>query len=108
MSVVLFLPQLLELLLLKHFMPLTLVVTIATGGLIGMSFGFVNRLYLIDSTHGGSVYAFDVLGSAIGALLTCSLLLPVLGIRDVSFFLTLLLMLGVVAVLFLRRQEREP
>jgi spermidine synthase len=107
MSVALLLPQILEFLLLKHFMPMTLVVTIVTGGLIGMSFGFVNRLYLLDSTHGGSVYAFDVFGSAVGALFTCSLLLPVLGIRDVSFFLTLLLVLAVVAVLFLRTQERE-
>jgi spermidine synthase len=102
--VVILLPKLLDFLLFAHLIPITLFVTIVSGGLIGMIFGLVNRLYLHSSSSVGSIYAFDVLGSSIGALTTCSMLLPVLGIQDLTLFLSLLLMPVVFATLFLRKQ----
>ncbi|MCX6121178.1 MAG: fused MFS/spermidine synthase [Ignavibacteriales bacterium] len=104
MSVVLFLPKLLDFLLLVQLIPITLFVTIVSGGLIGMLFGIANRLYLHRSSNVGSMYAFDVFGSSIGALTTCSVLLPVLGIEEVAVFLSLLLLSAVLTVLLLRKQ----
>jgi spermidine synthase len=90
-SLVLLLPNLLNFLLAAHSIPATLFATFISGALIGMIFGMVNRFYLIGSSNAGSVYAFDIFGSSLGALTTCSVLLPVLGIHGVAFFLTLLL-----------------
>jgi spermidine synthase len=103
-GVMLLLPKLLDFLLLAHFIPITLVVTVFSGGLIGIIFGIMNRFYLYHSLNVGSIYAFDVFGSSIGALITCSVLLPVLGIRDLTLFLVLLLMPVVLVTLFLRKQ----
>ncbi len=96
-STMFLLPKLLDILLLVHLIPTTLIVTMISGGLIGMLFGTVNRFYLLHSQNIGSVYAFDVLGSSIGALTTCSILLPVLGIQETSIFLSLILLPAVLA-----------
>jgi predicted membrane-bound spermidine synthase len=88
---VLLLPILYNFFLFVQLIPATLFVTFFCGGMIGMLFGVVNRFYINNSSNAGSVYAFDVLGSSIGALLTCSVLLPLLGIQGVAFFLFLLL-----------------
>ncbi len=105
--VVLFLPKLLEFLLLAQLISATLLVTIFGGGLIGMIFGFVNQSYLHSSSNIGSVYAFDVFGSSLGALITCSILLPVLGIQDVTFFLILLLVPAIFAALLISKQASQ-
>jgi predicted membrane-bound spermidine synthase len=102
-SVVLLLPYLLNFLLTAQLIPVTLFVTILSGGLIGMIFGFVNRLYLHRSSNAGSVYAFDVFGSSLGALTTCSLLLPVLGLQGTSVFLALLLSPALAAIGFMTK-----
>jgi len=102
-SVVLLLPQLLDFLLSVQLIPITLSVTLCSGGLIGMLFGIVNRLYLRVSSHVGSVYAFDVFGSSIGALITCSVLLPVLGIQEATIFLALILLTAMIAAVAIRR-----
>jgi len=103
-SVVLLLPKLLDFLLFAQLIPITLFVTLLSGGLIGMIFGLVNRFYLHGSSKVGSVYTFDVFGSSIGALMTCSVLLPVLGIQDLTLFLSLLLVPVAFAALLLRKQ----
>jgi spermidine synthase len=102
-SVVLLLPQLLHLLLRMHSMPFTLIITMFCGGLIGMLFGNVNRLYSHHTTDIGSVYAYDVLGSSVGALIACSVLLPVLGIQEMIIFLALVLVPAIIAAMFIRR-----
>ena len=102
-SVVLLLPQLLHLLLRVHSMPFTLIITMFCGGLIGMLFGIVNRLYSHHTTDLGSVYAYDVLGSSVGALIACSMLLPVLGIQEITMFLTLVLVPAIIAAIFTQR-----
>ena len=98
---VLLLPKLLNVLLIVQLIPATLIATIMSGGLIGMLFGMVNRFYLTSSSKVGSVYAFDVFGSSLGALTTCSVLLPVLGIQGVAYFLSLLLVPAVLTMLLL-------
>ncbi len=103
-GVVLLLPKLLDFLLVAHLIPITLIVTIFSGGLIGIIFGLVNRFYLNSSQNIGSVYAFEVFGSSIGALITCSVLLPVLGIQELTLFLSLLLVPVIIAALFLSKQ----
>jgi predicted membrane-bound spermidine synthase len=100
---VLLLPQLLDFLLFVQLIPMTLSVTLCSGGLIGMLFGIVNRFYLRVSSHVGSVYAFDVFGSSIGALITCSVLLPVLGIQEATMFLALILLTAIIAAVAIRR-----
>jgi spermidine synthase len=98
---VLLLPNLLNVLLTAQLIPATLVATVLSGGLIGVLFGIVNRWYLKGSSSAGSVYAFDVIGSSLGALTTCSVLLPVLGIQGVTFFLLLLLVPAVLTMVLL-------
>ena len=98
-SVVLLLPQLLHLLLRVHSMPFTLIITMFCGGLIGMLFGIVNRLYSHHTTDIGSVYAYDVLGSSVGALMACSLLLPVLGMQETTMLLAFILIPAIIAAI---------
>jgi spermidine synthase len=102
-SVVLLLPQLLHLLLRVHSMPFTLIITMFCGGLIGMLFGIVNRLYSYHTKDLGSIYAYDVLGSSVGALIACSVLLPVLGIQEMTMFLSLVLVPAIIAAIFTQR-----
>jgi len=87
--------------LIVQLIPATLFATALSGGLIGMLFGIVNRFYLTSSSKVGSVYAFDVFGSSLGALTTCSVLLPVLGIQGVAYFLSLLIVPAVLTMLLL-------
>jgi spermidine synthase len=102
-GVVLFLPKLFDFLLFARLIPITLFVTLFSGGLIGMIFGLVNRFYLHSSLSVGSVYAFDVFGSSIGALTTCSVLLPVLGIQGTAVFLVLILSPALIGIGFLSK-----
>ncbi len=102
-SIVLSLPQLLHLLLRMHSMPFTFIITMFCSGLIGMLFGIVNRLFPHHTTDLGSVYAYDVLGSSVGALLACSVLLPVLGIQEMTMFLSLVLVPAIISATFTQR-----
>jgi spermidine synthase len=102
-AAVLFIPIVLNILLLIHILPLTLSITMLSGGLVGMLFGIVNRFYLDNSANVGSIYAFDVTGSSIGALTTCSLLLPVLGIHETTYLLAMIVFLAIVATITTNR-----
>jgi spermidine synthase len=104
-GVVLLLPNLLNFLVIAQFIPLTLFMTIVSSGLIGMIFGITNRMYLYRSSHLGSMYAFDVFGSSIGALTTCSVLLPVLGLRGTAIFLALILSPTLAATVFMGKTD---
>jgi spermidine synthase len=105
MGVVLLLPNLFNFLLFARRIPITLFVAILNGGLIGMIYGLVNRLYLHRSSHVGSVYAFDVFGSSVGALTTCSVLLPVLGLQGTAIFLALILCPALAAVMVMGKSN---
>lgn len=106
-GIVILLPKLLFVLLIAHAIPLTLLSTMIGGGLVGMLFGIVNRLYLQNSQDIGSIYAFDVLGSSIGALTTCSVLLPVLGIQETTIFISLFLLFSLILLFTLRTRENN-
>jgi spermidine synthase len=99
---VLLMPFLLNLLLKLHFALVTFLATMLGGGIIGMIFGIANRYYLNYSKNAGSIYAFEVIGSAFGALITCSILLPVLGINMMILFLLAMLIPIIAAVYSLR------
>jgi len=90
----LLLPRILQFLLDIHSLLLTLFTAWVFSTIIGLLFGTVNRLYSYHSENPGILYAFDVAGSSAGALITCSILLPVLGIQEVTFFLALFLVLS--------------
>jgi predicted membrane-bound spermidine synthase len=104
-GVVILLPNLLNFLVIAQFIPLTLFMTIVSGGLIGMIFGITNRGYLHRLSHAGSMYAFDVFGSSIGALTTCSVLLPVLGLQGTAIFLALILSPALAATVFMGKTD---
>jgi len=99
---VILLPQFMNVLLTVHRIPMTLGSTFISGGFIGILFGLVNRLFLEDTSNVGSVYAFDIFGSAVGALTTCTVVLPVLGIQETAAFLTLMLCTALLALGFVR------
>jgi len=103
MGDVLLLPYLFNFLLIARRIPVTLFVAILNGGLIGMIFGLVNRLYLHRSSQAGSIYAFDVFGSSIGALTACSVLLPVMGLQGTAVFLALILCPALTAVMVMSK-----
>jgi spermidine synthase len=90
-GLVLLFPGLLNFLILVHASALTFFVMMVGGGLIGVLFGIVNKFYLQYSSGIGSVYAFDVLGASFSALVTCSLLLPVLGMEEMMGLFAMLL-----------------
>lgn len=90
-SAVLLLPLVLDFLISVRLMPFTLGAALFSGGLVGTVFGLVNRIYLQHSSTMGSMYAFDVFGSSLGALTICSVLLPVLGIQNTALVLALIL-----------------
>ena len=103
--IVVFVPELLNLLLRVRLVPLTIIITLLNGVLIGLLFGTVNRIYLYNSQNVGNIYAFDVAGSSIGALTTCSVLLPILGIQNLSLFFILLFIPLLLATKFLYRHS---
>jgi spermidine synthase len=102
-GVILFIPQLLNLLLKMHLMPFTLAITMFCGAFIGILFGIVNRLYSHHTTDIGSVYAYDVIGSSVGALTACSLFLPVMGIQEMTIFLAVILLPVFCAAILIQR-----
>lgn len=58
----------------------------------GKIFKTLNQLYFQENHHPGFIYAFDLFGASLGALVTASLLLPILGIEK--------LLLGLAGIIF--------
>jgi spermidine synthase len=102
-GIILFIPHLLNLLLKIHLMTFTLATAMLCGIFIGMLFGIVNRLYSHHTTDIGSIYAYDVFGSSAGALTACSLILPVMGIQEMTIFLAIILFPAFCAVILIQR-----
>ena len=80
-------------------------VLIAGAGFIGgYQFPLANHLAIGRKSDivqtGGAIYAFDLLGSVIGAILTSALLIPVLGILKTCFVFSFLNLLGLVILYF--------
>ncbi len=66
-----------------------------SGLVAGLIFALINRLYLIKEKDIGYIYAFDLFGASLGALLTSTFLLPILGITGLN-----LLLIGIIIVCF--------
>ena len=106
MACVLFsIPWLFKFLLQVHSILLTFAAAIIFGSLIGVLFGIVNRIYCDRQTDLGSIYAYDVFGSSLGALTASSLLLPVLGIREMTLMLMLLLSPALLAAFLIQKHH---
>ena len=71
---------------------------VASGILAGFEFPLANDLYLkkAHGTRAGAVYAADLFGASLGALVTAGFLIPVWGIRR-----TLILLIGLNAMIAL-------
>ncbi len=68
----------------------------------GFTFPLFNRLYLqtkTDHKHSGVVYAYDLLGSLLGSLLSSIVLIPIYGLSATGYFLAILNLL--ICLLFL-------
>jgi spermidine synthase len=79
------------------------------GGLsAGMGFPFSNRLYLQrgGGTHLGNVYGADLLGSALGAILSAGFIIPVWGVPK-TFLLLGALNAFLALLLFFRKNLRR-
>ncbi len=76
------------------FQALFLTLAALAGALVGFEFPVANRLYLgpDDNSRGrtGTIYAVDLLGSCLGALLSGVWLVPVLGVEPTLILLVLL------------------
>jgi spermidine synthase len=64
-----------------------IILMIVVGLLCGALFSVLNRIYLANQAQLPSLYAVDVLGGGLGALLAASFLLPILGVSQSCFFM---------------------
>lgn len=63
------------------------------GFLGGFAFPLFNRLYMqtrSDCKHSGLIYAYDLLGSLLGSLLSSVVLIPIYGLSATGLFLGML------------------
>jgi len=72
------------------------VLSILAGLAIGTKFPLVNKLYLANSDNLGAIYGFDLVGGALGALLSGIILLPVLGVVSSLGLLIILCLVALV------------
>lgn len=80
-----------------------------TGFLVGAQFPVAAALFARDETilkSAGSLYAFDLLGAALGAMVAGSLLIPWLGIRGTCYFFATLK--GLTSLLLILRRSESP
>lgn len=62
------------------------------SGLVGGAvFALVNGLYLRDKNNPGFIYAFDLFGAFLSALLTSAFLLPIFGVKNLLLGLALVI-----------------
>jgi spermidine synthase len=90
------LPFLLPLAFKSHSFLLISFLMAISGVWVGIIFAAVNSSFLQTSHSLGWIYAADLLGSALGALVSCSILFPLLGIK-----LTVWLLAGFLLILLI-------
>lgn len=74
--------------------------TLILGALVGMQFPLANQLDFERSVVGASrLYTADFVGASLGALLACTLLIPLLGVTGVCLLAALLNVVGGAGVL---------
>lgn len=81
-----------------------------TGGLlIGTQFPLANKLYGREKefmgSSAGSLYAFDLVGACVGAIVTAVVLLPVIGTFNTCLFIATLKLAGVAFLLFTKNKN---
>jgi predicted membrane-bound spermidine synthase len=65
--------------------------TLLLAGLVGMQFPLANRLEFDGTASGASrLYTADFVGACLGALLACTLLLPLIGVGGVCLLTAVL------------------
>jgi len=70
-----------------------LILGLISGIVAGLVYALGNSLYLKEEDHPGFIYAFDLFGAFLGAVLTATYLLPRLGLINLLGLLSLLLLL---------------
>ncbi|MBM3282839.1 hypothetical protein FJY90_01170 [Candidatus Gottesmanbacteria bacterium] len=65
----------------------------------GMSFASLTNLYLKNRKHPGYIYAFDLFGGSLGAILTSGILLPFFGLKGLTLGLLAVVLVGLIAKL---------
>ena len=82
---------------LPFFLPAEVLLAIlncAAGFLVGLEFPLANKIYLgVDERVGqvaGSLYAADLLGGCLGAILASIFLVPILGVPQACFVIAML------------------
>jgi len=92
------LPFLLNLLITFRSLLASWALTLLAGVFIGALFSTTNELFLSNSSEKklGTIYAADLFGSCISAVVSSSILVPILGVQDTSFLLAGLLFTGII------------
>ena len=74
---------------------IVVLLTLILAVLVGMQFPLANRLEFDGTTAGASrLYTADFIGASLGALLACTLLIPLIGVTGVCLFTALLNLAG--------------
>ncbi|MGB9911283.1 MAG: hypothetical protein ACPLKP_01620 [Microgenomates group bacterium] len=78
------------------------ILALGIGFIGGMIFALINKNYLKKYKNPGFIYAFDLFGGFLGAILTSSFLLPGLGVKGVLIFLGGIVLGGLLSIAKLR------
>jgi spermidine synthase len=80
---------------------------LATSFFVGLKFPLLNKFYLSKKSDPNkkitAIYAADLFGAGLGAIITTSILLPVLGFINTMIFLALINFLAFAALFFIRQ-----
>jgi predicted membrane-bound spermidine synthase len=79
---------------------IVVLLTLVLAVLVGMQFPLANRLEFDGTAAGASrLYTADFVGACLGALLACTLLIPLIGVSGVCLASALLNIAGGLAIL---------
>jgi spermidine synthase len=92
------LPFFLDLLLTIRSFLTSWALTLFSGALIGALFAVTNECFLSNSNEKrlGTIYAADLFGSCISAVVSSSILVPILGVQSTSFLLAGFVLTGII------------
>ncbi len=85
-----------------------LTLSLLAGFILGAEFALANKIYFLQKNREGGesrLYAYDLTGACLGAIISSAVLIPVCGIWQSAAFIALLKLWGIIAVIFCVRKE---
>ena len=82
----------------KESLLLFLLLNLLSGLLTGLGYAFINTKFIkaYDINHNGTIYACDLLGASLGSLIISAFLIPLLGVNQTCYFITIIAALTII------------